>query len=46
MAIGYDVKSILVKTKVGIQSFTAKKLKSQQLDIFKCFKIAFLITRF
>ncbi len=30
----------LVKTKVGIQSFIPKNLKSQQFDIFKYFKLA------
>jgi len=39
-AIGYAIENILVKTKVGIQSFIPKNLKSQQFDIFKYFKLA------
>jgi len=39
-AIGYAIEDILVKTKVGIQSFIPKNIKSQQLNIFKCFKLA------
>ncbi|HBG91227.1 MAG TPA: transposase [Lactobacillus acetotolerans] len=39
-AIGYGIENILVKTKVGIQSFIPKNLKSQQFDIFKYFKLA------
>jgi hypothetical protein len=39
-AIGYAMEDILVKTKVGIQSFIPKNIKSQQFDIFKCFKLA------
>jgi len=38
--IGYAIEDILVKTKVGIQGFIPKNIKSQQLDIFKCFKLA------
>jgi len=39
-AIAYAIEDILVKTKVGIQSFIPKNIKSQQLNIFKCFKLA------
>ena len=39
-AIGYAIEDVLVKTKVGIQSFIPKNIRSQQLDIFKCFKLA------
>ncbi len=39
-AIDYAIENILVKTKVGIQSFIPKNLKSQQFDIFKYFKLA------
>ncbi len=39
-AIGYAIESILVKTKVGIQSFIHKNFKSQQFDIFKYYKLA------
>ena len=38
-AIGYAIESILVKTKVGIQSFIPKNIKSQQFDIFNYFKL-------
>lgn len=39
-AIGYAIENILVKTKVGIQSFIPKNFKSQQFNIFKYFKLA------
>lgn len=39
-AIGYTIESILVKTKVGIQGFIHKNLKSQQFDIFKYYILA------
>ena len=39
-AIGYAIENILVKTKVGIQSFIPKIHKSQQFNIFKYFKLA------
>lgn len=38
-AIGYAIENILVKTKVGIQSFIPKNIKSQQFDIFNYFKL-------
>jgi len=39
-ALGYAIENVLVKTNVGIQNFIQKKIKSQQLDIFKYFKLA------
>ena len=39
-ALGYAIENVLVKTNVGIQNFIQKKVKSQQLDIFKYFKLA------
>jgi hypothetical protein len=39
-AVGYAIESILVKTKVGIQSFIPKNIRSQQYDIFIYFKLA------
>jgi len=38
-ALGYAMETILTKTKIGIGGFIPKKLKSQQLDIFKYFKL-------
>lgn len=39
-ALGYAIENVLVKTNVGIQKYIEKKVKSQQLDIFKYFKLA------
>jgi len=38
-ALGYAIESILVKTKTGIENFIPKKVITQQMDIFKFFKI-------
>lgn len=36
-SLAYAIKNILVKTKIGIQSFILKKFKSQQFNIFQYF---------
>lgn len=38
-ALGYAIENILAKTKVGIESFILKKVKSQQLNIFQYYKL-------